>query len=52
MREFKSAVERLRLAVWPVIVDMWIAGALICFAVLRLIGSNTGKHLLKSVGMR
>jgi hypothetical protein len=46
------AIEKLRVKVWPVVVDVWIAGVLAGFVVIRLIGSNTGKHLLKYLGVR
>jgi len=35
-----------------VVIDLWIASVLAGFVLLRLIGSNTGKHLLKSFGVR
>jgi hypothetical protein len=34
------------------VINLWIAGVLAGFVVIRVIGSNTGKHLLKSLGVR
>jgi hypothetical protein len=34
------------------IINLWIAGVLAGFVVIRVIGSNTGKHLLKYLGVR
>jgi hypothetical protein len=44
------AIEKLRVKVWPVIIDLWIAGVLVLFFWLRVAGSSTGKHLLKLLG--
>ncbi len=45
-------IEKLRVEIWPVVIDLWIASVLAGFVMLRLIGSNTGKHLLKLIGVR
>jgi len=45
------AIEKLRFKVWPVIIDLWIATVLVLFLLLRVAGSNTGKHLLKLLGL-
>jgi hypothetical protein len=48
----KSAIEKFRAMVWPTVINLWITSVLVCFAVLRLVGSHTGKNLLKSLGIR
>jgi hypothetical protein len=45
------AIEKVRDKVWPIVIDLWIATVLILFFWLRVAGSNTGKHLLKLLGM-
>jgi hypothetical protein len=45
------AIEKLRVKVWPMVIDLWIATVLVLFLLLRVAGSNTGKHLLKLLGM-
>jgi hypothetical protein len=37
--------------VWPFLIDFWIAGVLAVFLILRVVGSATGKHLLKLLGL-
>jgi hypothetical protein len=48
----KAAFEKIRRAAWPMIINLWIVGVLAGFVVIRVIGSNTGKHLLKLLGVR
>jgi len=48
----KSAIEKFRAIIWPMVINLWITSVLVLFAVLRLVGSHTGKTLLKSLGIR
>jgi hypothetical protein len=48
----KSDFEKIRSVAWPMIINLWIGGVLAGFVVIRVIGSNTGKHLLKLLGVR
>jgi hypothetical protein len=34
------------------VINLWIGGVLAGFVVIRVIGSNTAKHLLKLLGVR
>ncbi len=44
-------IEKLRASIWPVVINLWIATVIGLFLLLRVAGSNTGKHLLKSLRM-
>ena len=44
-------IEKVRVKIWPVVIDLWIATVLVLFLLLRVAGSNTGKHLLQLLGM-
>ncbi len=46
-----SAIEKVRGKIWPVVIDLWIATVLVLFLLLRVAGSNTGRHLLQLLGM-
>jgi len=45
------AIEKVRVKVWPMVIDLWIATVLILFLLLQVAGSSTGKHMLKLLGM-
>lgn len=34
---------------WPLLIDLWIAAALVLFLVIRVLGSNTARHLIHIV---
>ncbi len=40
----KSALERL----WPLAINVWIAGVILLFVVIRVLGSATAQNLFKS----
>jgi hypothetical protein len=48
----KATIQKYLRAAWPLIIDLWIAGVLAGFVVIRVVGSNTGKHLLKYFRVR
>lgn len=37
---------------WPWVVDAWIVVVFVLFMVIRVMGSNTGKHVLRWLGAR
>jgi hypothetical protein len=47
----KPTTKALWRNLWPMIIDLWVASVLLLFIALRVIGSNTGKHLLKALGI-
>jgi hypothetical protein len=47
----KPTTKALWRNLWPMIIDLWVASVLLFFIALRVIGSNTGKHLLKALGI-
>jgi hypothetical protein len=42
----------LQARIFALVVDLWIAGVLVAFLVIRVIDSNTGRQLLKMLRMR
>ena len=47
----KSTIKTSWRILWPVIIDLWVASVLLLFIAIRVIGSNTGKHLLHALGI-
>jgi hypothetical protein len=41
-----------RALIYPFVLDLWIAGVLVAFFLLRVIDSNTGRQLLKLLRTR
>jgi hypothetical protein len=39
-------------ALWPRLIELWIAGVLIAFFVVRVLGSQTARGLLNHLGRR
>jgi len=47
----KPTIKALWRNLWPMMIDLWVASVLVLFIALRVIGSNTGKNLLKALGI-
>ncbi len=47
----KPTIRTLWRNLWPIIIDLWVASVLLLFITIRVIGSNTGKHLLQALGI-
>jgi hypothetical protein len=47
----KPTIRTLWRNLWPIIIDLWVASVLLLFIAIRVIGSNTGKHLLQALGI-
>jgi hypothetical protein len=43
---------RLQGRIFALVADLWIAGVLVAFLVLRVVDSSTGRQLLKMLRMR
>jgi hypothetical protein len=50
-RTVKPTIRTLWRNLWPIIIDLWVASVLLLFITIRVIGSNTGKHLLQALGI-
>jgi hypothetical protein len=50
-RTVKPTIRTLWRNLWPIIIDLWVASVLFLFIAIRVIGSNTGKHLLQALGI-
>ena len=47
----KPTIRTLWRNLWPIIIDLWVASVMFLFIAIRVIGSNTGKHLLQALGI-
>jgi hypothetical protein len=41
----------LRNSAWPIAIDLWIAGIIVWFFLIRIVGSSTGQRVLSALGL-
>ena len=49
MRRDRDDRARFRVRLWPVLIHLWIASVFLMFVVIRVLGSNTARHIFHSL---